>query len=308
MNCLQCYKDLSADGDSVQCKSCKKYAHSDCARRATSLSTRSNKNAKFICKSCIVKQSDTGSQGSDIGDSNDEDSIKQWLMKIDRKYDAISEKLNDLSEIKKTVDFLATRYDELILQNNENKRLVSDLNKKMESMTVALKERDKKIDELNDRLNDLEQKQLDTYIEITGVPVKPNENMSTIVHQIAQVCDVQESNIVEAYRDASRRPNTIPPIVVQFSTVVAKNEWIRRKEGRKLTVDDIFENGVDSAVYINEQLTPYNKRLLWQAKQRGKEKHYKFIWTRNGKIFARSREEMGVVRLRNELEIVQKIV
>jgi hypothetical protein len=175
-------------------------------------------------------------------------------------------------------------------------------------MSLNLKDRDHKISELTDRVNELEQNQLNNYLEISGVPVKPNEDVQKIVQQVAQVCEVEDSNIVDVYREASRKANIPPPIIVQFSSSAARNTWLRRTEGRKLTVDDVLENGADSSVYLNEQLTPYNKKLLWQTKQSGKEKNYNFIWTRNGKIFARLREEVGVVRIRNQSDILNKIV
>jgi hypothetical protein len=85
--------------------------------------------ASLFVKCVLPNKSDTGSQGSD---SNEDDTVKQPLIKIDKKYDNISAKLNDLSDIKKSVEFLSTKYDDLILQNTENKRLITDLTKKVE--------------------------------------------------------------------------------------------------------------------------------------------------------------------------------
>ena len=43
-------------------------------------------------------------------------------------------------------------------------------------------------------------------------------------------------------------------------------------------------------IYINDQLTAYNRRLLWTAKTKAKECNWKFTWVRNGSICARKNE------------------
>lgn len=37
-------------------------------------------------------------------------------------------------------------------------------------------------------------------------------------------------------------------------------------------------------VFVNDQLTPNNQKLLWLAKNRSREVNWKFVWTRNGYI------------------------
>jgi polyhydroxyalkanoate synthesis regulator phasin len=184
-----------------------------------------------------------------MSDSNEDDTIKQIVLKMNKKYDTMSFKLIDLGEIKKSVEFLSAKYDEIIQQNEDQKRLVSNLSKKVDDLTSQVKNRDKKISELTDRVNELEQ-QLDSNLEICGLPTMPDENTTEIVNKIAQICKVDDSSIVGVHRVPSRRTDRPPPIVLQFSSCAAKNEWIKRKEGRKLVVADILENDDRKHVYM----------------------------------------------------------
>lgn len=63
----------------------------------------------------------------------------------------------------------------------------------------------------------------------------------------------------------------------------------------------------DNIVYINEHLTTHNINLFWQAKLKSKDNNYKFVWTKDGKIFVRRNENEKAYRIRNE-DNLKKIV
>jgi hypothetical protein len=44
---------------------------------------------------------------------------------------------------------------------------------------------------------------------------------------------------------------------------------------------------INSRIYINENLSPFFRELLWKSKIRAKEAGYKFIWYSFGKILVR---------------------
>jgi len=42
------------------------------------------------------------------------------------------------------------------------------------------------------------------------------------------------------------------------------------------------------SIYINERLTAYNRKLLWETRSKAKELGYRYIWTRNGRIYCKA--------------------
>lgn len=58
---------------------------------------------------------------------------------------------------------------------------------------------------------------------------------------------------------------------------------------------------------INDALTAYYKDQLWKARERGKDKGYKFIWTKNSKILVKKDENPRVLKIDIEKDL-NKIV
>jgi hypothetical protein len=301
--CNQCDGQLFANDETVNCRVCKKPVHTVCAKLATaSIATRSvKKTDKFVCRSCASKSSDTASQGSDTSEVADDDSVKSMLLKINKK-------LLCLDDIRDSCSFLSAKYDDFEKQQKSQAQLIKDLSSKVDRLNTELITRDKIISDLTDRISELEQSQLSHNMEICGIPITRNENVYDVVKNVADACSVPMDGVQEIYREKARRKDQIPAIVVKFGTTGRRETWLKRKEGRKLKVDDILDNGSTAKVYINEQLTNINRRLLWLAKQKGREMSYKYIWSKNGKVFARRDDEMGVIHIKNEGDIVRKII
>ena len=62
-------------------------------------------------------------------------------------------------------------------------------------------------------------------------------------------------------------------------------------------------NNNSKYLYINDQLTFNNRQLLWLAKTKAKECNWKFVWVRNGKIFARKNENSSLNIINNAADI-----
>ena len=60
-------------------------------------------------------------------------------------------------------------------------------------------------------------------------------------------------------------------------------------------------------VYVSEHLSPIYKSLHAAARLKAKEKSYKFIWVRYGKIYVCKSESSGTILIKNEQRL-EKIV
>lgn len=69
-----------------------------------------------------------------------------------------------------------------------------------------------------------------------------------------------------------------------------------------LTNNDIYKNGNNDRIYINENLTKEKKDLLYITKQKMKTK-FKYIWVQNAKILIRSEGDGKIIHIKNENDI-----
>jgi hypothetical protein len=306
MDCVQC--DEAVDyKEGMACTSCKLLAHKECATKVlkSTLSTRSGKKI-FVCKHC---KSESNSQGSNT-EYNDDTDIKTMILKMEKNNEQIMEKLKNLDHISNFCELLSKKYDDFLKQQELQNQSIKSLTREVNELKNNLKEKDELIVSLTNKINDVEQYQMATMLEIRNIPVKEEENVTELVNNVATLCNASMSQVVECYRAPSKRVYYTPPIVVKLATTSAREEWLRRGKGKQMTVSEVITTADEGnkQIFLNEKLTPHNKNLLWQAKSRGKEKNYKYVWCKHGKIFARKNDELGVIRILNEKDLAQKMV
>jgi len=107
----------------------------------------------------------------------------------------------------------------------------------------------------------------------------------------------------------SRKKNTTsqanyrpPSIIVRFTRRDKRTEFIKACRAARLSQRAVGLNS-DEPLYINEHLTAYSKQLLAEAKKRGRDKEWTFVWTRDCKIFARKHPGSKILYLREMADI-----
>jgi uncharacterized coiled-coil protein SlyX len=265
---MQRDKIIKQSEDYITCKSCENMAHMGCAKLAMTLSGgRGKKN--YECKHCKSSKQETGSVHSENSDNNDDESIKTMIINMNKNME------KKMTEIIESCSFLSDKYDELCKQNEEQGKVISDLSKVINGLQLELKKKDATVQELTDRITELEQNQLANKVEIHGIPVKESEDVSEIVKAISEACGLSTENIVGQQRARTKRVHFTPPILVEFASSSQRAECMQRKRGKNLTTGDVLKDGSTARVFINEQLTQYNRKLLWMAKVRAREMNYK---------------------------------
>jgi hypothetical protein len=90
-------------------------------------------------------------------------------------------------------------------------------------------------------------------------------------------------------RTRSTNTSSPRPIVVKFIRKIARDNFLAsvRQKRKIITSDNIEVGGTTRNITINEHLTLRNKQLFYQSRLLGREKGYKYIWTRSGKVFMR---------------------
>jgi hypothetical protein len=86
-------------------------------------------------------------------------------------------------------------------------------------------------------------------------------------------------------------------ITVKFSSKAARDRVLASKKG----VGEIRAmelNCQGERVYINEKLTTFNGHLLWLTKT-AKPQGYKYVWTKNGRIYLRKEDGAKPIVIRD---------
>lgn len=230
----------------------------------------------------------------------------------------------ELGDIKASISQLSNN---IITSNNLLREdMTSALLKLTESMTNLsaqvneLKkenaEKELRIKKMESKVNMLEQKLLNKSIEIKNV----NNSMldaTYVIKTIAASINVKlnDTDIGNAY-NIKRSNKTI----IEFTTVNKKKEILAKVRSNKIK-GDVFNTNIDSntnnsnvnpannnqpnnkPIYINEQLTAYNRQLLWLAKTKAKDSGWKFVWVRDGNIYAKKNENTTIIKILNNSDI-----
>lgn len=146
-------------------------------------------------------------------------------------------------------------------------------------------------------------------VEITGIPENKQEDAVAIVQKLCEhigvsvaPTDVEFAHRVQPRREASAA--RARPIIARFRHRVLKDKIIvAARKHRDLNTRDMRIGGESSKIYINEHLTKDNKMLLKLCKQKGKELNYKFIWTKNCRIFVRKNETSPPIPINSSIDV-----
>lgn len=234
----------------------------------------------------------------------------------------VKELKSDIKEIKKSIEQVSTNV------SNSNLQIKQDIQTALTTITNTLttlvgqvkelfendKKRETQITAMDTRINKLEQQLIVKNIEIKNIK---NKQMSAydVVKTIGASLNVvvNEEDVSRAYRLKKQNDK----VVIEFSSLGKKIELMSKIERHRVDANVIKENintennssNVENSshtnkyIYINDQLTFTNRRLLWLAKTKAIEAKWKFVWVRNGNIFARKNENSSFIIISNAADI-----
>ncbi|KAK3730305.1 hypothetical protein QZH41_004516 [Actinostola sp. cb2023] len=141
-----------------------------------------------------------------------------------------------------------------------------------------------KIEWLETKIDDLEAQSRKYNIEIHGIPQTEDEDLEETTIKVAESVGVvlDEDDIDIVHRLYSKAQ--IKPILVKFKSHKTKNELYQaRRKLRDVKASETFNGAV--AVYINENLTAFRRRLYGEVRKRAYQNKWYRTWTLDGKIF-----------------------
>ncbi|KAI5632928.1 hypothetical protein NE865_14332 [Phthorimaea operculella] len=211
---------------------------------------------------------------------------------------------NVISSLTNAVKICNSRIDDLTVRvDNLEKTRDEPLPSTAFELTIA---------ELKSELNDRDQELLCNDIDIAGVP---EENAELPIHLTLNIAaklgvSLEERDIVSAERsggvrraspDQSVRPR---PLVVRLARRVRRDEILREARVRRnTTTAGLGLASPEQRIFINERLSRFNRNIFYKARSESQRVNWKYVWTKDGKIYTRRAHGEPCHRLRTEDDI-----
>ncbi|CAK1548668.1 unnamed protein product [Leptosia nina] len=205
--------------------------------------------------------------------------------------------------LKESIGLINTDCNSLKLENEDIKLKVQNL----ESINEKLS---KSLSDMHVRLNQAELQLRLNNLELQCVPEQKNENLLDIFTNLSKTigCKIDVNEITHCTRVAKINKTSTRPrsIIYQLTSRKSRDSILagalnfnKKNPHNKLNSSDLGVTGSKTPVFISEHLSPTVKSLHAAVRLRAKEKNFKFVWIRNGKIFVRKNEETDFLVIRN---------
>lgn len=290
MLCVTCNDDIF-EGDNLNCSKCNAIQHFGCAALRESAFRKMSKTAKqnWCCGKCKSNEpcfNPLASKTASISKHTDTNNVN-------------NETIKNLVE---SVNFMSDKFDNFGKQLQE---LVTTINS-IKAENSFLKEENCKLKNevalLDKRMNVFEQKAIEKFVEIVGVPEVNNEDCVKTVESIAAAVGANIT-VSKAFRVHSKFTNRSRKIVAELLSTQNKKTMMDNVKKSKLTGKVVNSNWNDENIYINDSLTQFNKNLFFKTRAFSRDKGYKFVWFRDSKIFIKKNENSKAVIINDEYSL-----
>lgn len=215
---------------------------------------------------------------------------------------AVEELRNTVQGLQTTVDSFSLKYDSVLALAMTNEEAVKELQKEVNTVKATMREQSETIERLKDELNDMQQYSRRSNMELHGFPLSHGEDLMKVISDLARPLNLptpQSSDILAIHR-LTKKPDSVPVILIRFASVSLKDAWMAAR-GR---LHRLCQSENQPKLFFNDNLTSANKELFWLTRTGAKEKGYRFVWTKNSKIFARKAEGAPAIRINTKNDLL----
>nr|CAH7723888.1 unnamed protein product [Callosobruchus chinensis]CAH7724521.1 unnamed protein product [Callosobruchus chinensis]CAH7737092.1 unnamed protein product [Callosobruchus chinensis]CAH7742699.1 unnamed protein product [Callosobruchus chinensis] len=100
--------------------------------------------------------------------------------------------------------------------------------------------------------------------------------------------------ISEKYEEEKKRNKVVSDMLVE---ITKDNETLKQEVNR---LKNVLQGDSTTPIYVDEELTKETYALFKKAKQLLREKGYKYVWHREGRILARIADGNNVIWVKNQ--------
>lgn len=297
-DCGKCLKTLKNVKHKVACSDCEASFHNKCVNMsADDVTYLTDQGQVWRCEVCSVER--RKSLRVETADSVNYQDIYKLFTELKSKFVEVEKNLGH------SLDACHEQLKETISSINSQKEEITSLKA---SLDKAMSENNllrNTVHKLELRVEELEQYSRRNCFEVFGVPKNEGENVETIVMKVGEALGVPiENSMIDACHRLRTPDSGKPPgIIVRMVRRMDCELILKKKREKKDLSTRHIGLALDSPIYVNESLTPGNRRLLAAARAARKAKNYRYLWVRNGKILLRKDDGQGVVVIKTLADI-----
>lgn len=295
--CNVCDKPVRGNQVSVQCSDCKNVFHAQCYKMSKAeVECLTADELPWRCTHCAATR--RKSLRFDVDAQEGKFTLEDIMQKITEIADYQKEQEANFN---KSYELLSDKLQENTKSVTENNKAIKECLQLIDGLVTENRSLKRKVSELEQKIEDIEQYSRLNTVEIHGVPESKNEDVLQIVKEVGKglAFEITESMIDACHRLGRRSgPDSPPPgIIVKFVRRLDKEELLKKRRVKSNFSTRHMNLPLDHPVYINEALSPARRRLFAEARKARKDKGYRFLWVRNGKIFLRREEAAPVIQV-----------
>ena len=209
--------------------------------------------------------------------------------------------------IEKSQSFISEKYESVLKTLKSLNQTTNTLGKKDAELTKiadSLAERANRVEQAVYRIecaiDEVQQYSRRDCLEITGIPILPEENPKQLIKEIGTLIDV---NVEDVHLAAAHRlpdtKNVKHRLIVKFVHRDKREEMYKKRRNligknisNLLSVQAAMGLAATSnnKIHINESLTGYRKQLFGRINDFKRKNNYKYLWTANGKIMLKAHD------------------
>ena len=213
--------------------------------------------------------------------------LRAAISPLDKKMDHLT---TEFAELKRSVEFLSKKYDEVISQLQVANNRISQQSTTIKNVQEELNNVKKQAIDASYQAEELAQYIRRDCLEISGVPPSESYSSNDIVRSVGKLIGIQVSDgdISTAHPVPTFKTDALPKIVIKFVRIDVRNRFYanRRKLVKKKACNlPDLDLDLNNNVYISESLTSTRKKLFGEINKEKKRLKWKHIWTQNGRIF-----------------------
>lgn len=180
--------------------------------------------------------------------------------------------------------------------------LLESRDKEIAELKEEVKSEQRKVTELEIRVDELSQWTRNDSIIISGIRYEAGESNEDCENKFIRMATdmgvkIQNHDINNIHR-LQQQKNGNRSIIVRLTSHKLKVNIMKSKK-------NLRTNQGLKHVFINEALTPYRANLFYEMRTLVKEKKIKASWTRDGQIYARDLDDQKTIIIRRQEDIKQ---
>ena len=198
--------------------------------------------------------------------------------------------------------------DPLVILTARLEELKSYTDQQIDRLETAIRDKDDKIkelerkfEEINTQQSQLEHHSLEKNLEVQGLPEFELESPIEAAGNIANAinCSIDPSTI----DCLVSRSGSKPVLVIKFDSQTVRNNFLAAGKAFNRSKSKFHSHGTQHKVFVNEQLTPTQKKLLYDTKQFGLANNYSFVWFTNGLIHLKRDKDSRLIIIRSHSQL-----